>query len=183
MDSSGTCTRDISYHSNGTKEWDIEYWSDGKTYRKTIYYYDDEAWNLEINYDESGREMSSYKYENGTVTQSEEYNYGEDGYTVTSKYANQANWSIQTFDSEGKSTKMESYDGEGTLQYVVTMEYDADGNEILDRTCNANGAVTSEVYYDADRKPTKALSYDENGNATEAEITFSDDGGYTINWP
>lgn len=183
MDSSGTCTRDVSYHSNGTKEWDIEYWSDGKTYKKTIYYYDDEAWNLETNYDESGREMSSYKYENGTVTRSEEYNYGENGYTVTSKDANLAYWNIQTYDSEGKCTKMESYDGDGPLQYVTTMEYDADGNEILDRTCNANGAVTSEVYYDTDRKPTKALSYDENGNATEAEITFSDDGGYTINWP
>ena len=139
---------ETAYNDDGRLLWYIQYayGRDGKMSSVTSYdAAGEQTGYVEIQYDEKGRQLIDWRRKNdGSVEISFEIQYLSDTERkVSYTDSDHAGWyEIQQLDRNGNATRVESYNGDGTLYDTEHLEYDGEGRlKESRRVYPANGTL------------------------------------------
>lgn len=139
---------------------------------------------LELTYDEEGRELISYSYENDgnlfkCITEYDGSNYRRTYYT---DIGDTVWWYTEAeADDRGRIWKETEYDEDGSLKQAIICEYDESGNEIKRSYYDKNNELTNYYIWIRDENGRSIQDQFYNGNdefTGYREYVYDDDGRY-----
>lgn len=181
-DKDGNLTLYESFLADGTCNWKEEYRYENGEHLSTVWTYPEEDGMeiTQISYYENDLETVWYYYEDDELTFMEEYSYDENGNPLLTRStpADGEQWITEfhnTYDSQGRLTNVEEYEGEQTLLHSTVYEYQSDGSW-KKTVFNADGSVLTISGYDADGALVLYYWYDEGVLTEYEERAYDDDG-------
>jgi antitoxin component YwqK of YwqJK toxin-antitoxin module len=197
-DKDGDLASSRTVDADGRVTAEAFYDEDGNVQSYKTYEYNEAGKLVEDHtYNKDGREILRHEYnEDGKIESSVGFSYNPDGQLVSSSESD-ADGNLKasfTYDAEtgkvtewkeftyenGKEVKVVTYDGDGKVQGAIATHYGPDGERDQISTFDANGNETLRETIDADGESHfESWSYNPDGTLKPAEIIGPDGERYT----